>query len=199
MIVYGSKSKELLKEHIIDKCPHCGTQNSIDMYVLQKYAHVFWIPFFPMGKTGVSQCDHCKQMLKLKEMPPHLVTTYENLKAQTQTPKWMFSGLALVAFLITVGIISEKEKDEKNNKLILAPKKGDIFEVKIKALEYTLYKVHEVQKDSVFVQVNNYQINKVSKLDQLREKSYSEDIYGFSKTELKKMLDNDEILNIIRQ
>ena len=202
MIIYGSKSKELAKEVLMDKCPNCGTQNSIDMHVFQKYAHVFWIPFFPMGKTGVSQCDHCKQVLKLKEMPPYLKTSYENLKAQTKLPIWMFSGLALFAVLIVAAVISGKNKDERNAKLILAPKNGDVFEIKTKENQYTLYKIDEVQADSVFIRTNNYETNKASGIADLKRKgdnSYSEEVYGFSKSELKKMLDQGEIIDINRE
>jgi len=199
MIIYGSKSKELAKEILTDKCQNCGTQNSIDMHVFQKYAHVFWIPFFPMGKTGLSQCDHCKQVLKLKEMPPALTASYDNLKAQTKTPIWMFSGLALVAALIIIGVISDNKKDEKNAQLILTPQVGDIFEVKTKDNQYTLYKVDEVQGDSVFIQSSNFEVNKVTGLDDLKKKEYSDDVYGFSKTELKEMLNKGEILDIDRK
>lgn len=199
MIIYGSKNKELAKEILTDKCQNCGTQNRIDMHVFQKYAHVFWIPFFPMGKTGVSQCDHCKQVLKLKEMPASLTASYENLKAQTKTPIWMFSGLALVAALITIGVISDKQKDEKNAKLILTPQNGDIFEVKTKDNHYTLYKIDQVHGDSVFVQVNNYETNKITGLDDLKNKDYSEYVFGFTKAELKQMLDKGEIIDIDRK
>ena len=199
MIVYGTKSKELAKEHLIDKCPNCGTQNSIDMHVFQKYAHVFWIPFFPLGKTGVSECDHCKQVLKLKEMPSSLRTAYDNVKAQTKTPIWTFAGLALVAALITIIIISDKKKAEKNAQLILTPQTGDIFEIKTKDNQYTLYKVNQVVGDSVFVQVNNYETNKITGLDDLKKKDYSEDVLGFSKAELKQMLDKGEIIDIDRK
>jgi hypothetical protein len=199
MIIYGSKSKELAKEILTDKCPNCGTQNSINMHVFQKYAHVFWIPFFPMGKTGVSQCDHCKQVLKLKEMPSSLTTAYENLKAQTKTPIWTFSGLALVAVLITLIVINDKKKDEKNAQLILTPQAGDIFEIKTKDNQYTLYKVDQVQGDSVFVQVSSFEVNKIKGLDDLKKKEYSEDILGFSKSELKEMFNKGEILDIDRK
>jgi hypothetical protein len=199
MIIYGSNSKELAKEVLTDKCQNCGTQNSIDMYVFQKYAHIFWIPFFPMGKTGLSQCDHCKQILKLKEMPATLTASYDNLKAQTKTPIWMFSGLALVAVLITIGVINENKKNEKNAQLILTPKSGDIFEVKTKDNQYTLYKVDQVEGDSVFIQPNNYEVNKISGLDDLKKKDYSNDTYGFSKSELKEMLNKGEILDIERK
>src|SRR6185369_8201835 len=100
MIVYGRKATQIAKELIVEKCPNCGTMNSVELYVFQKYAHVFWIPFFPIGKTAVSQCAHCKQSLKLKEMPLELRTAYDHVKQQAKTPIWTFSGLALVVVLI---------------------------------------------------------------------------------------------------
>jgi hypothetical protein len=198
MIVYGSRSKELAKDILTDQCPNCGKQNSIDMHVFQKYAHVFWIPIFPMGKTGVCQCDHCKQVLSLKEMPASLVISYNNLKEKAKTPIWMFSGLALLAILITIGIISGKKNDEKNAKLILSPKAGDIFEIKVSDNQYTLYKVNEVLGDSVFVQINDYETNKVTGLNDLKKEAYSEEVMGFSKAELKQMLEKGEIIDIER-
>jgi|LakMenE01Jun11ns_1017448.scaffolds.fasta_scaffold9763771_2 hypothetical protein len=198
MIVYGSRSKELAKDILTDLCPNCGKQNSIDMHVFQKYAHVFWIPIFPMGKTGVCQCDHCKQVLSLKEMPASLVISYNNLKEKAKTPIWMFSGLALLAILITIGIISGKKNDEKNAKLILSPKAGDIFEIKVNNSQYTLYKVNEVLGDSVFVQINDYETNKVTGLNDLKKEAYSEEVMGFSKAELKQMLEKGEIIDIER-
>ena len=199
MIVYGTKSKELAKEILTEKCPNCGTQNSTDLHVFQKYAHVFWIPFFPMGKTGVSQCNHCKQVLKLKDMPSSMKTSYETLKAQTKTPVWTFSGLALVAVIIAIGVMADKKKDERNAGLILTPQGGDIFEIKTRGNQYTLYKVDQVQGDTVFVKVSNYETNKESALSDLKKKDYSEGVLGFSKAELKQMLDNGDIVDIDRK
>lgn len=201
MIIYGSRATETAKEFVTGKCPNCGALNSIDMHLFQKYAHVFWIPFFPIGKTGVSQCDKCKQILKSDQMPPLLRSSYEDLKAQKKTPFWMFSGLALVAILITMGIILDHNKDEKNASLILQPQKGDIFEIQTKDNQYTLYKVALVEKDSVFISPNNYETNKASGLTSLLLKgdaAFSEEVYGFSKAELKAMLGTGEIVDVIR-
>src|SRR5882672_1182143 len=156
MIIYGVRSTQLAKEIIADKCSGCGTQNSIELYVFQKYAHVFWIPLFPVGKTVVSQCDHCKQVLKQKEMPSSLLSTYESIKSQTKTPIWTFSGLAVIAILITIGVVNDQKNDQENAQLILAPKPGDIFEIKTRENQYTIYKVDEVQGDSVFIRINEY-------------------------------------------
>lgn len=201
MIIYGSKATQLAKESITDKCPHCGTQNSIDMHVFQRYAHVFWIPFVPIGKIGVSQCDHCKQVLKQKEMPTALKAAYENVKAQTKTPFWTFIGLGLLLVLITSGVVSSNNKDAANAKLIEAPHKGDVFEIKTKELRYTLVKVEEVLADSVYLRPHNYSIDKSSGLYKLRQQgdtAYSDNIYAVSKQGLKKMFEKGDIINIIR-
>ena len=79
------------------------------------------------------------------------------------------------------------------------PQSGDIFQIKTKDNQYTLYKVDEVQGDSVFVKANNYETNSASGLDDLKKKEYSEDILGFTKTELKQMLDKGEIIDIDRK
>ena len=202
MIIYGSKTNQLAKDLLIDKCPNCGTQNRVELYVFQKYAHIFWIPFFPFGKTAISQCNHCKQVLKLKEMPASLTTAYENLKAQTKTPIWTFSGLALVAVFIALGILNDKKNDEKNAKLVLAPQSGDIFEIKTRDNQYTLYKVENIEGDSAFIRANQFESNKISGLADLKRKgegAYSEFVFPVAKTELKQMLEKGEILDIERK
>ncbi len=89
------------------------------MYVFQKYVHLFWIPFILIGKTAVSQCSHCKLVLKLKEMTPALKVIYEQAKSKNKMPIWTYSGLLLLALAITIGVIDNSKKDAKNAVLIL--------------------------------------------------------------------------------
>ena len=119
MIIYGNKATQVAAENINDKCSNCGTQNSIQMKVFQKYAHVFWIPIFPIGKTASSQCSHCKQVLQKKEFTGNMNNDYKAVKSKSKTPIWTFSGLALLIALIIWGTISSRQNDEKNSKLIL--------------------------------------------------------------------------------
>jgi hypothetical protein len=84
---------------------------------------------------------------------------------------------------------------------MLAPKSGDNLEIKTKENQYTVYKVDEVQGDSVFIRINEFETNKLSGLGELKakgEKSYSEEVYSFSKTELKTMLAEGEIIDVER-
>ena len=202
MIIYGRKATQVATESITDKCPNCGTLNNIQMTVFQKYAHIFWIPFFPIGKTGVTQCAHCKQVLQKKEFTGSLSSSYETLKTNSKTPIWTFSGLALLSALVIWGVISSKEKDEKNAKLILMPQKGDIYEIKKDYKEYTLYKVDNVAGDTVFILVNQYGTNKISGLSDLKnkgEEAFNQEPLPFMKTELKEMLEKGEIIDIDRK
>lgn len=202
MVVFGSKATEVATEVIQDKCSNCGTQNSVRMTVFQKYAHVFWIPFFPIGKTGLTQCSHCKQVLEKKEFPVYLRSNYETLKLKGKTPVWTFSGIILfIAFFIFGGIMS-KQREEKNLMLIASPQAGDIFEIKIDYKQYTLYKVEKIDGDTVFVLLNDYETNKRRGLKDLkirRDESFSGESIPILKPDLKMMLDEGEIMDIERK
>ena len=85
--------------------------------------------------------------------------------------------------------------------MILNPKVDDVFEVK-DGSEYTLYKVQSVEKDSVYFYSNKYETDEESGLDNLKsegDSSYSEDIYVFSRADLKNMQTKGDLLNIDRK
>ena len=135
-------------------------------------------------------------------MPSSVKSSYDNLKLQTKTPIWTFSGLALVAILISIGVVSAQKNDAKNAQLILSPQSGDVFEVKTKDNQYTLFKVDNVKGDSIFLRVNEYETNKLSGLNDLKRKgdmAYSEETFSFLKSELKEMLSKGEIIDIERK
>ena len=202
MIIYGWKPTGIATENIREKCPHCGTPDSLQMDIYQKYAHVYWIPLFPIGKTAATQCSHCQQVLQKKEFPPDLQYAYETLKIHAKTPVWTFSGLGILALLIAWGIISSKQTDEKNARLILSPQKGDLYEISINTNRYTLYKVEKVAGDSVFLLFNQYESNKESGLSDLKNKgneAFSTELMPLHKNELKTMLDLREIISIDRK
>ena len=202
MIIYGSKATQLAKESITESCPHCQQSNSIDMYVFQRYAHVFWIPFFPIGKTGVSQCAHCKQILKFKEMSSTLRVAYQETSRQTKTPYWTFIGVALVGLLIINGMIQSGMHDARTSKLLQSPQTGDVLEVKKGSGIYTLYKVADVMPDSVAVLPLLYSVNQESGLPHLaagKYAQYSDEPKMYSRATLSALLHRGEILDVIRR
>jgi hypothetical protein len=199
MIVYGTKTTLLKSEITWDQCPSCGKANCIQMNVFQRYVHLFWIPFLPAGKTGVSQCTNCRQVLQLKQMPPALKLSYDNLKTDTKTPLWNFIGIVLIGIALVGFSIQSKNKAERVSKMVLAPKAGDIFEIKLKEDAYTLFKVSKVAGDTVYVADNKYQTNQESGLNDLKNKEYETVVHSITIAELVAMDKKDEILDIDRQ
>lgn len=224
MIVYGSSSTHLITEPILENCPSCNKLNSLYMSVFQKYAHVFWIPFFPIGKVGATQCTHCQQVLRHTHFTIPLRNHYDILKSQTKTPIWTFAFLIIISLIAAGAIIATKKHQSDNAANILAPRKGDVYEIKLSfskryqilnsqlpalpensatdALnKYTLNKVDSVGQDDVFVFQNQYETDKISGLKEMRSKGvegYDTISYPISIKDLKTMFDEGEIIDIER-
>jgi hypothetical protein len=202
MIIFGTATKKLSSETVMEKCSNCGNQFCVDVIIYQKWFHVFWIPIIPNGKTGASQCSKCNQVLVPNQMPANIKMSYDHLLKQAKAPIWTYTGLGLIAGFIALIIISSMMTNAKNKKFVLAPQKGDIFEIKTKDNFYTLYKVAKVEGDSVFILFNNYETNKSSGLNDLKRKgndAYSPVTFSLSKQEIKEMYDKGELLNIDRK
>jgi hypothetical protein len=168
------------------------------MYFFQRYAHIFWIPFVPTHKKAVSECTNCRQVLEKKEFPLHFKNEYEDLKFQAKTPLWTFAGLGILAVVIVLGIISSNIDDAKNADLIFDPKKGDIYEMKLSATEYTLYKVDKVEGNAVYLFENEFVSDRASGVTDLYAKPFYKESTPLMKTNLKAILKSGEIMDIDR-
>jgi hypothetical protein len=199
MIVYGSKATLLKSEFISEPCPNCNNNNSIQMSVYQRYAHIFWIPFFPIGKMGVSACSNCRQVLKDKNMPASLKLSYQNLKSQTRTPVWNFAGLGIVAVIAVSVMVNDNQTKKKVSRLILTPKPGDVLHVKEKDTSYTLYKLTRVTKDSVYLVLCKYESDQENDLDNLEAKGFDTVENALSRSDFVEMNTNEKILDIDRK
>lgn len=140
MPLYGNKSKVIALAHIDEECSYCGKHDVVTLFLYQTYFRIYWIPFIPLAKTGVSQCSHCKQLLYPKEMPPFLESTYRRMKSENRPPLWMFSGLFLLIVLIATLLLYKQKQAHRNAEYITAPQSGDILTVKLQERKYTLIK-----------------------------------------------------------
>lgn len=198
MIIYGIRSKAVKTEYIAEPCPNCNTANSIQMHVFQKWAHIFWIPFFPVGKTGVSQCTHCQQVLAYKDMTPSLKLSYGNVKSGASTPIWTFSAIPLIMAIFVFAYIHGKQNAERITKMIPALQKNDVLHLKIGNNAYSLSKITRVHADSVFFVNNKFQTDGESGLEDLKNKDYDIEERFLTVAELKEMNKKDEVINIDR-
>lgn len=197
MIIYGTKATLLKTELLHMPCPNCSRNYSIQMSVFQKYAHIFWIPCFPLGKTGVSVCENCRQVLKLKNMPDSLKHSYDDLASQSKPPLWTFSGLGIVAIIVAAVAINDANETKATNQYVMKPQAGDVMKVKLDSA-YTLFKIINVDKDSIRFVMDKYQTDDESGLDDLGSKGYDTDKYVMSRTKLAEMNKNGKLVGMER-
>ncbi len=200
MIVYGWNSSHLKSEHLKEvACPHCQNTDGISISVFGKYAHIFWIPTFPIGKEGVSECQHCKHTMKEKEMPDNFKHAFKAFKSTLKTPVWHFSGLMVVALIVGWFMWSGSQNDKENLTFIDAPLSGDVYHLKTETGNYTTAKVVAVEDDSVYVVFNKFEINKSSQVESLDEPdNYEPEEYSITKEDLLQLLEDGEITDVDR-
>ncbi len=114
MIFFGARASNIGNFDIPNsKCSYCEEGNTQRISVFGKYAHVFWIPVFPIGKKAVAECTHCKRTIDQKEFTPELKALYKENKSKAKRPFWHWLGLGvlglLIALITIVGITSEKD------------------------------------------------------------------------------------------
>jgi len=199
MIFYGSKGTRLHSEQVNGiKCSHCEKQTTHTFSIFGRYAHLYWIPLFPMGKKGVSECNHCKITLAPKEMDEPLKLAYKNVNSNSRTPFWHWSGLGLIAILIALVSFTGNQHKKDVVTYINDLQKDDIYEFKSNEY-YSLLKVASVSKDSVFVIANDYEIERQSRLYKIDKSSnYTTEPYGISRERIKELFDTKEILDVDR-
>jgi hypothetical protein len=107
-MIFGTKIKLLVTQLLSGIiCPHCKA-GELYAVVYQKLAHIFWMPVFPLGKTGATSCAHCKQVLKEAEMPAEIKQAYAQQKSSAKTPITAYWGIAVLVILFLIGKFADK-------------------------------------------------------------------------------------------
>jgi len=123
IIFYGLKASKLGEFDIEGtKCPYCKQEEPQHVSVFGRYAHLFWIPLFPLGKKKVAECTHCKKTYSLSAFSPQLKAKYKKHKNSIKRPLWHWFGISLIAgILLIAGItlgFSHSEPDPRSDLLV---------------------------------------------------------------------------------
>ncbi len=199
MIFYGTKGAHLKSEKVSGiKCSYCEQQSPHTVSIFARYAYLYWIPVFPLGKKGVSECDNCKRTLEPSDMNEQLKLAYKNVKSNSKTPIWHWSGLILIVALVGFVIYSSNQHKKDALVYINEPQVGDVYEYKPDDY-YSTLKVVSISQDSVFVISNNYEIERQSRLYKIDKASnYTTEPYGISKEDIKGFYASRKILDVNR-
>lgn len=198
MIIYGSNSRHLKTVQLQqEKCPNCGTSGSMVVSIYNRYAHVFWIPLFPIGRTGGSQCQQCKQVLEPKAMPQFLRMQYDTVMTQTKIPVYSFAGLAIIVALFAWGAYQGSVDTGNEKQFLASPLMGDVYHFKTES-GFSLMKVADVTPDSIFVLFNLYESDKRTGSRELKTKDYDSLGVWIPRKTILAMYDSSEIYDVER-
>ena|SRR5690606_18409765 len=199
MTIYGTRASHMRTEQLKqEKCPNCEAKGVVCAGIFNNYFHIFRIPFFPLGKSAVAQCQNCKHAMKESEMPfgyGHLIA---DAKVRVRIPKWHYSGLVIVGLLLLAVTYSGSLTGEMEQRYIREPQAGDVYRYKA-ASNYSTFMVIDVTKDSVMVYPNQYEATKMAGIYQIdRPENYIDIPMSYSRDELIAMYNEGTIYSIDR-
>lgn len=128
MLIYGSRARHgstfKLKEI---PCSHCGQEDTHTMSFFTRYGYLYWIPFVPLSKVSVTECDHCKKTSPEEEYSPTLLNIRQQLAEQVKSPKWYWAGsILLVGIIAIVSIVGAVNTSRDNADFRSGMLKADI-------------------------------------------------------------------------
>ena len=102
-------------------CSNCGNKNTQEVSVSGKYLTLFFVPLFPLYKSLVSTCSHCKQIIRRKKFRQSTEIQYQENKILIKRPFWHWIGsivfLTLLSTFIIIGTTANTKKDFRRNLL----------------------------------------------------------------------------------
>ncbi len=122
MIFYGTKANRIGELDIKGTvCQHCNQAEPQEITIFGKYAHIYWIPFFPIGKEIFSECTGCFKTISQKEFPNSLKQQFALEKQQFKSPLWYWSGLGIIGLLfLYINFLSATAEVDPRSQLLEA-------------------------------------------------------------------------------
>ena len=109
-------------------CPNCNFKNGLKFSIYGGFVNVIIIPTAQIKRTIIVECDNCKKIYKLKELPSEIKNNFQKQykKNPVKTPIWQFSGSIILAALMSVAIYAGNRAEKTN---IQNPLTGDIYRI----------------------------------------------------------------------
>lgn len=119
-MIYGTRAKHLASFQVKDiPCPYCERVENQHVSVFGRYAHIMWIPLFPIGKKPVAECTRCKRTYDNTDFSETMQLVTGELSNRAKSPAWMWVGLMImggvfILSLIIGGIANSLPKDPRD-------------------------------------------------------------------------------------
>ena len=145
-------------EPISHTCSSCNG-DSLTFIAYQKYAHIYWIPFFPLAKQVFLKCARCNHLVERKDMTGDEMAAISGALSKARTPVWSFSFCAILVTLIGGGLWIEQRAHDRTLSYHRDPRAGDLAVLLGKsdpAHPYLVVRVNKIEGDSLDLSFSNY-------------------------------------------
>ncbi len=215
-MIFGRGRKALLygKQPANVPCGHCG-QKALLPLVIQRYLHVFWIPFVPTRKVVYFECEHCKRTEEHLPGQRDLDVLAQAAKASARAPLYLYAGVALFVVLLGVGALKSRADARDAKAWVAAPAVGDVYvinaakavpEAADEDFKYVVARVGAVTPDGVEVRVGSVGYrsssgaNKAIREGDVRQNNYlSPDPVQLSRAQLQTWLADGSLSDVVRE
>ncbi|PJJ07249.1 zinc ribbon family protein [Flavobacterium sp. 1] len=203
MVLIGTNETCLLKGTIPNtECLTCKIHSTIDYSIFTKYTSLTFIPLFPVGNTVYIKCNNCSKEINFEDLDENtkIKLIDENKKTNQRRPIWLFSGIIILVCFIIFYFFSLYQTDNETKALVKAPAFGDIYNIKSSNGYYSSMRIDKVTKDSVYATQNDYRVYLQSEVEEINKtENYTNRKNNYSKKDLLKLYDNDDIFSVIRK
>lgn len=164
MIIYGTRTKVVQGPVTQGQtCPHCGEGQQVAFGAI-RYAHIFWIPVFPLSKKAGIECTHCKHAALDDELPDLIRDQIKASVFSVGRLLPMFTGSALLAVLFGFLYFNAQQDEQLEYAYVQEPVVNDlyimdfteVFEEADPEYKFGVMRVVSVDDSDVEVSVSNY-------------------------------------------
>lgn len=200
IIILGTTEKKIKSGQIKNViCPSCKKESILVYSVYIKYTYLTLIPLFPVGKRVEVQCKNCHTYIDYNELSDKDLEKFIDENEKVRNPVWTYLGILILIFTIVYYGYMYFKSSNNNSVFIKNPIANDILYTKDKRGYYSSLKIDKVTKDSVFTTQNEYQVSLPYEIGDINKtENYTTSKINFSKSEIIKMYQNEEIISIIR-
>ena len=100
IVIYGIKKVPIGIDESLIQCPSCEVYKWADIMIISRYAHFYWIPFFPIDKEANVICKTCGLKRDGMTFNENLVNNYSEIKHKFRHPLFTYIGLAILIFML---------------------------------------------------------------------------------------------------
>ena len=146
MRLAGTKERDLRKfEALTAKCNVCGNSGKKGTWRF-RWFHLVGIPFFPIGRTITSTCQHCGAEAVGPEHSHEELQDIKPFAGTGRPPLYLFAGTVLMIVSIVYGIRHSNAQNEAERALLSVPLANDQYLIKNTELHSAPYQLFWVTR-----------------------------------------------------